>query len=656
MRHRSDFPRRVVEWSDVRVEMPDGVRLSLRIWLPEDAEINPVPAILEHLPYRKRDGTIARDELTHPYFAGHGYACVRVDMRGNGDSEGLMADEYTQQEWDDAIAVMEWVCDQPWCTGNWGMMGISWGGFNGLQVASLQPKGLGAVISLCSSVDRYADDIHYKGGCHLGTNLSWAAQMLAYSSRPPDPMVVGDSWRDMWLERLNAQPFLLETWLQHQNRDDYWKHGSICEDFGRVEVPVLAIGGWHDGYRNTPAKIVEALPNAKALVGPWNHKYPHFAGPEPRIGFLQEALRWWDRWLKGRETGVQDEPRQRVYLMDSVAPERWVDARPGRWIGLDEMAPMQTFYLGPEGLTETQEDCGLDWEFRLCGGGTGTYFPYAFGPELPGDQQEDDGISLCFDRRLDAPLEIVGAPSVQLDLVAGADVQQVAVRLCDVHPDGRSTLVSHGFLNLTHHKSHETPQRLGLHTVTSVSVTLDQCAYVLPAGHNLRVAVSGSYWPFLWPSPNDAGWTLQAGRIEIPVLDGATARSVGFPQPEAAPAWAATTVRPTSMTRDIVNEGGKSWLVIETDHGSTMDMAHGLVTGTTCREEWICATRAVEAEARIKWETETRRNDWSVRTVCTAEMTCDESTWYPRARIEAYEGDELVLVREYSLDIPRNLM
>ena len=90
------------------IVMPDGCRLSARVWMPEDAEENPVPAILEHLPYRKRDGTTARDSLTHPYFAGHGYACIRVDMRGNGDSEGLMEDEYSEQELQDACDVIAW--------------------------------------------------------------------------------------------------------------------------------------------------------------------------------------------------------------------------------------------------------------------------------------------------------------------------------------------------------------------------------------------------------------------------------------------------------------------------------------------------------------------------------------------------------------------
>ena len=118
----TEFPRKTREIADMRIPMPDGSYLSARVWMPVDAETNPVPAILEHLPYRKRDGTAVRDALTHPYFAGHGYACIRVDMRGNGDSEGLMADEYTEQELSDACEVIAWLAAQPWCSGKVGMM------------------------------------------------------------------------------------------------------------------------------------------------------------------------------------------------------------------------------------------------------------------------------------------------------------------------------------------------------------------------------------------------------------------------------------------------------------------------------------------------------------------------------------------------------
>ena len=110
--------------------------------------------MLEFLPYRKRDGTAARDQLLFPYLAGHGYAGVRVDLRGHGDSDGLPEDEYTPQEQADGAEVIAWIAEQPWCTGAVGMHGISWGGFNSLQIAALRPPELRAIITLCSTDDR----------------------------------------------------------------------------------------------------------------------------------------------------------------------------------------------------------------------------------------------------------------------------------------------------------------------------------------------------------------------------------------------------------------------------------------------------------------------------------------------------------------------
>ena len=165
------LPQNIDVIENMWISMPDGCRLAARVWMPQDAVKNAVPAILEYLPYRKRDGTIERDELTHPYFAAHGYACVRVDMRGNGDSDGLMFDEYTQQEQDDALEVIAFIASQSWCTGRVGMIGISWGGFNALQIAARRPTALKAIVSICSTDDRYADDVHYRGGCLLACDM-----------------------------------------------------------------------------------------------------------------------------------------------------------------------------------------------------------------------------------------------------------------------------------------------------------------------------------------------------------------------------------------------------------------------------------------------------------------------------------------------------
>ena len=170
--------------------MADGVRLSARIWMPEDAEAKPVPAILEYIPYRKRDGTRAWDEPRHRYWAGYGYACIRLDIRGTGESEGLITDEYAVQEQNDAVEAIAWIAAQPWCTGKIGMTGISWGGFNALQVAARRPPALRAIITHCSTDDRYADDVHYMGGCLLIDNFFWGSaffMLMGALGRSRDP-------------------------------------------------------------------------------------------------------------------------------------------------------------------------------------------------------------------------------------------------------------------------------------------------------------------------------------------------------------------------------------------------------------------------------------------------------------------------------------
>jgi len=480
--------QKIVEEPDVGIVMSDGCRLSARIWMPNNALTQPVPAIVEHLPYRKRDGTIYRDEITQPYFAARGYACIRVDMRGNGESQGIMEDEYLPQELQDACEVIKWATEQAWCDGNVGMMGISWGGFNSLQVAALQPSGLKAIVTVCSTVDRFADDIHYKGGCLLTENIGWSANMLSYSSRPPDPALVGDEWMPMWKHRLENMPFLASTWLQHQTRDAYWRHGSVCEDYSAIKAAVLSVGGWHDGYRNTIAHLVENLDSpVKGIVGPWIHKYPHYAAPQPAIGFLQESLRWWDRWLKNIDTDIENEADYRVWLMDSVKPKRWLDERPGRWVGEPALPSPNisehVFYIkGTQSnavLSRESGTCQLSVSTsQHCGATGGEYFPFTYGPELPDNQLADDALSTCIDSNvLNDTLEIIGAPTIQLTLASNKPKGLIVARLCDLRPDGTSALITMGVFNLAHRNSFTTPSSLTPGVDFTAQFSLDQIAY-----------------------------------------------------------------------------------------------------------------------------------------------------------------------------------
>jgi hypothetical protein len=486
--------RAVRELEHLWIPARDGCRLGARIWLPEDAEADPVPAILEYIPYRKADGTAIGDYPRHSYLASHGYAAVRVDLRGAGDSDGLLMDEYLPQEQEDAVDVIAWLAAQPWCSGTVGMFGISWGGFNALQVAALRPPALKAIITFCSTDDRYALDVHYIGGCvHAEAMLGWSSTFLARKSRAPDPAVVGERWREQWLERLEGTPPFAGEWLRHQRRDDYWKQGSVCEDFGAIEAAVYAVGGWADGYTDAVPRLLEGLGAAgvpcKGIVGPWSHTYPEEGIPGPAVGFLQESLRWWDRWLKGADTGIDDEPVLRAWLQEPAPPAPFYAERPGRWVA-EEAWPSprieaREYDLGFAGEDVRSPVAAGRWHGKWC--------PYGRGPEQPLDQRPADAASLAWTSApLDERLEVLGFPEVELELSADRPVAQAAVRLCDVAPDGASLYVAHGLLNLTHRDSHEHPEPLEPGRRYRVTVPLKVCGHAFVPGHRLRVAVSSS--------------------------------------------------------------------------------------------------------------------------------------------------------------------
>ena len=652
-------PFNVIEHDDMFIALSDGTRLAARMWRPDtDAA---VPAILEYLPYRKRDGTCARDALTHPWFASHGYACLRVDIRGNGDSDGIMEDEYTQTELDDAVAVIDWIAAQSWCSGAVGMMGISWGGFNALQVAAMAPDPLKAIVTLCSTVDRFTDDIHYKGGAMLGENLGWAATMLSYSSRAPDPALVGERWRDMWLDRLNAEPHLAEVWSEHQHRDAYWKHGSVCETYDTIKAATLAIGGWGDAYKNAVPALVENLSApVKGIIGPWIHKYPHFAVPEPRIGFLQEAKRWWDRWLKNDRNGAEDDPDLRVYVMDGLPPKPWYEKRPGRWIAQDQKsAPIKTLAFGAQTLGDAAPFSLTVRSPADTGLAAGEFCAIWLGPELPGDQRRDDAHSMCFDGpALDAPVSIVGAPCVSLTLSSDEPVAQIAVRLCDVAPDGSSSRITYGVMNLTHRDNHDAPAPLPVDVPVTISLTLDHIAYRVPHGHKLRVAVSSAYWPLIWPAPASATLTLTAGELSLPLENG-TGQPVIFEPPQSAPPWKTIEIRPATNSRQTILDAqtGVTRLQIVDDFGEVEDADHGLNNGSIAREIWsIHPDDPTSARGETHWTDTLSRGDWRLRTETYSQMAAHADHFHITARIEAYENDALIFEKDFDRKVPRRLL
>jgi putative CocE/NonD family hydrolase len=641
----SEFPCRVREIEHILIPLRDGTRLAARIWLPEDAEENPVPAILEYLPYRKRDGTYDRDALTHPWFAGHGYAGVRVDIRGTGESDGLISDEYSQQELDDGLEVIAWLAAQPWCSGAVGMMGISWGGFNALQVAALRPPALKAIISICSTDDRYRDDVHYMGGAKLTSGFGWASFFFGAVCRPPDPALVGADWKAMWLRRLQGVPVFLERWLRHQRRDAYWKHGSVNEDYAAIGCPVFAVGGWTDGYTNAIPRLLQHLSvPRKGLIGPWAHAYPHFAFPGPQAGFLQEALRWWDHWLKGRDNGVMDEPMLRAWMTDSVRPAPYHKELPGRWVFEPSWPPpsvqARQLHLTDAGLRpdEARLTPRTVYTPQSVGAQAGSWCPFGAGPDQAGDQRDDDDRSLVFDSEpIEESFDILGAPVITLDVASDQPLANLAVRLCDVFPDGASLRVSYGILNLTHRDGHEAPAALVPGQCYSVRIQLNDAGCVFPVGHRIRVALSSTYWPMIWPAPDNATVTVFAGTLDLPVRPRHPADALQPPLPEAqtAPPEPTSTPRPGVVRIDRLGLE----LGFERSFGSGIEGEDPLSAFSESR-----VTQSIA------------RDDWRVRIETHTRMSCTHDAFRLRAELRAWDGDDEVCHREWDYDIPRELL
>ncbi|MFW5823019.1 MAG: CocE/NonD family hydrolase [Tangfeifania sp.] len=671
MKYTDNLPRKIKEIENTWIPMPDGTKLAARIWMPEDAETDPVPAILEYIPYRKRDYKRIRDEMNHGYFAGHGYAGVRVDIRGSGDSEGILTDEYLEQELSDGEEIIKWLAAQPWCDGNVGMIGISWGGFNGLQIAARRPGALKAIITVCSTDDRYADDVHYMGGCLLGDNLSWASVMFSKNSLPPDPEIVGDKWKKMWLDRLEHSDLWLQKWLEHQTRDEYWKHGSVNENYDDIQCAVMAVSGWADGYSNAVFRMLKNLKVPRmGLVGPWSHRYPHDGEPGPAIGFLQESLRWWDRWLKGKETGIDKEPMVKAWVQDSVLPFTSYEERPGYWLGLNEWPSEKVkeehWYLHSDNTLSMGENTRKPEAMWVksplsLGMFAGKWCSYSAPPDLPGDQRDEDGGALIFNSGiLEENLEITGAPLAEFTISVDKPVAQIAVRLSDIHPDGKATRVTYGVLNLTHYKDHEFPEKLVPGKKYKVRIQLNEIGHIFPEGHRFRVSVSSSYFPLAWTPPEMATVLVhtEESRISLPVLNGESDQKVSFEEPLGVkPHSVKKTIKAPdykwNVNRDLITNESTMEIIKEEDifHLNEIDLK---IRDFNIEKYSVRDDSLETVKGEVIWEKALERDDWKVKTYANTRLTSDKENFYIHATLDAYEGESRIFSKIWNEAIPRD--
>src|SRR6266850_3292001 len=520
------------------IPLQDGVRLAANLYMPDGAKPKErFPALLEYLPYRKDDGGVVRDQVFYAYMVARGYVCARVDIRGTGQSEGHMPDrEYSDREQLDGMEVIAWLAKQPWSNGNVGEWGISWGGFNSIQMAMRHPPALKAIIAVDASDNLFQDDIHYIDGLmHVD---EYEVAMDLHTSLPPAPAFPLDE--AILAARFDSPPWLL-MYKKQQRNGPFWKRASLQPNYDLIKIPSFLVGGWYDGYRDSVPRMLENLKSpVKAILGPWNHNYPHDAVPGPAIEWRNEAVRFWDQWLKGRNTGIMDEPRVAVYVRHYHPPDPNLKEIPGEWRS-EEAWPvrrtqMKTLYAaGDHSLSGAPAKPEVQALKYVPSAGAEAGFWWG---EVLTDQRPADAYSLVYDSPpLDADLEILGMPKALLPASATAPLANWFARLSDVAPDGRVTQVTGAGLSGAQRDSMSDPKPLEPGKVYDLDVEMHLTTWVFPKGHRIRLSVSNALWPMVLSTPYNMTTSLQLGgtggsRLTLPVVpvQGVAAR-VSPPQP-----------------------------------------------------------------------------------------------------------------------------
>lgn len=652
----------------VRIPMADGMELDAHLFLPEGE--GPFPAVFDYYPYRK-DDLSAGNLRYQKYLAERGFAGLRVDVRGTGSSGGTAVDEYSRQEHLDAVEAIAWMAEQPWSNGNVGMFGSSYGGFNSLQVAMHRPPALKAICPMYFTDNRYTDDCHYKGGAlqmlyDIGT---YGLSMVVQNALPPYPQATGAGWAEIWEAHLESEPWLL-AWLSHHTYDDYWKHGSLCEDYGAIQCAVYLFGGWRDGYTNCNLRTFEHLRcPKKVLIGPWLHMAPDTGVPGPRIDHLHEMVRFYDYWLKGIDNGIMAEPPVTLYVQQFDVPAAERESTSGFWRH-EQGWPLargqdQTLYLGREGALQDAAPAQEEQVAYTYNPTVGTSFGMfsASSPHiLPMDQRLEAAYSVEWTSEpLSEPLEILGHPRAVLRVAISAEIGLIAVRLIDVAPDGAAALVTKGVLNLTHRDSHEEPSPLAPGHVYRVEVMLDATGWRFEPGHRVRLSLAGADFPNAWPTPTPYTGVVHLGGAapSCLVLPVAGPQEPALPAPEFQPPAVESMVEGQSE-RPI-------WRVVR-DHMAGTTAVQIRTAGYTRVNDEVAFERSGEATALV-YEADPARATirglsrvvlhWPERTIDTRARGQIESTadaLHVTIQLDISLDDVPYLSKRWTRSIPRHLL
>ena len=531
---------RVLLERDVRVRVSDGATLSMDVYRPNGP--GRFPGLLEHIPYRKDDLRAMQDRGQCIELVRAGFACVRLDVRGTGSSGGIAIDEYSQAEQRDGVEIVDWLAQQPWCSGAVGSWGKSYGGFACIQLAANRPPALRAIAPVYATDDRYSDDMHFDGGALCAFELTnYPIRMVAMNALPPAPGAAG--FELDWRRRIEETPAWVLSWLRHQRDGPFWRNGSLRPQYERIEVPVFIVSGWRDGYRTAGLRMAQNLRRPwQLLAGPWAHFSPDRGIPGPPYPFTSELIDFFQRHLGGGAT-TRHRRRSVFFLGQYDPPSRPHETVSGDWWSSDAW---------PDGVETTALSLGAPAVAPASvtvGVATGNWCPP---PPQHGqflDQRADEARSAVFtgDELADA-VELLGAAVARFSARHRYDRVIAVVKLSDVAPDGRSQFVTRGAVNA---------ELLG---AGELSVPLMATGWRFLPGHRIRVAVSVNDWPCLWPLPTLAPLVITSPvTLEMPGLPADVERfSAGA---DLRPVdWAGATSRERPGRWEIVTEamGGEA--------------------------------------------------------------------------------------------------
>jgi predicted acyl esterase len=501
----------IVATNDVLIPLSDGVRLAANLLLPVNA--GPVPAIVVYFPYLKDLHGLGPIRTWQRHFARRGYACLTVDMRGTGASEGTPAPCFAASEKEDAAEMLASIASQPWCNGVTGMWGISYSGSSALAAASLNPPSLKAIVPMHGTANEFLGFL-WPHGCRPAwwTEASWGPMMTLLALLPPLHRDPDRRWASVWHERLarvEPPPF---AW----HRTPFETYMGWQTDASAVRAATYAVSGWHDYYPQATLDYFNAIPAPKrVMIGPWKHEFPDLA-VNGAIDHLSEMDRWWDRWLKGIESGIERDPPVMIWRQGDAVwgyEETWppTGAQIEEWFAAD----------GGQLTRARPSDAGADRHHVDPSVGLHLlpWDPQAPVVPMPYDRSADDHRALTYTSApFSADVELLGQPEAVVALSSDVAELPLSVHLTDVAATGHSTLICQGWVSA----ARASGGRLGSDEVSEITVPLYSTAYRLPAGHRLRLVIAGADFPLLWPAVRNPTLTVHrspvhATRVRVPI-------------------------------------------------------------------------------------------------------------------------------------------